>query len=289
MTRYPEEWDSERHVVIDSEGDVKPDTDFLDGDGVLQEAPDERVFDTPVVHEFASAALRLGVIERHETRNPHWPATVERVIAERKEKETATPIFERDDAYESLGGGLPANRETELSRDERLKGVIAQFQPWQTDIRTAVEQFGVVDYTPRELAAMERFDEYCIHFYGFMQSVEAHRRLIIGAEGRVDIDPTVLGAQYPGRSAEELLDYVKKLDWLEDELNDTGIPQAVLAHLEHKYGKLEGWKDAYSKSEVVRANRVKVTDKVRQFRKTHPKHRNSQLAKVNSKLRFEFV
>jgi len=293
MPRHAEEWDSEKNYVVDDNGDVKPATDFLDGDGTVIEAPDERVLDVKVdgrlIHESAAAALRLGGIEHEQRRNPHWPMTVEDVIAERQAKAArATPMFERDDPYSSLGGGLQPNREVQLTRDEILEDVLKEFEPWHVDVRTAVEQFGVVDYKRSELTAMDTFDKYSLHFYGFMQAVEGHIRLITkDTGGDVELDST-LSALYPGRTPQEMLTYAQRLTWLQDELDATGIPQAVCAHLEPEFGKLEGWKDAYAKG-AVHDHRLKATDALKKFRSSHKNHTPQLTKDPKGKPKLEFV
>lgn len=227
--RHATEWGD--GYVVDSNGDIKPPSDFYDGDGTPMDAPDEKLFDIPVsvsderfVHVGASAVSRIMERAPSDGRHPH---TVEELIAERKRK---SHLPEREDAYAALGGGIPAYRETELTRDERLEGCLEAYEDWHVDTKEAVERYGVVDVTPKELRAMkeEYFKQYSLHFYGFLHSIEATARLIKSYDGRTDIPmDQFLKDRYPGRSWEDLHAYQKRLGYLRDELEETGIPEVV--------------------------------------------------------------
>ena len=285
MSRQPIEWNGEN--IVDSNGDVKPADDFLDGEGGLIDAPDERLFedvqvDERLIQASASAALRTMDSEAGHKR---YPARIEDVIARRRAK--ARLSHSDDDAVsaqDELGGGVRAYRERDapMNPDDVLGNVIDEYEPWQADIQLAVERFGVVEFSKGEIINLpeDKFDEYSLHFYGYVQSIDASMRLIDDTDGHVELQE-YLRDHYPGRTPEEMKKYRETLKWLKSDLAETGILEAVYRHL-------GVWRDRYSSDEKLAGNRRKALEKLAKYRHTHKAH-NIQVVRNKDKLQIEHV
>lgn len=160
---------------------------------------------------------------------------VETVIRERQKRvdDNEEVDDERDDPYTSLGGGL-GSRLKELEHQKRLPleaSLRLPHEPWHRDIRRAVEQFGVVEVTPRQLSQMSRddLDLYSKYFYGYQATVRNSLRLLT-QQGSV-ADPIVID-RYGLRTQAELNSYAGHLRVLLEDLMQTGIPALVEGRLQ---------------------------------------------------------
>lgn len=164
----------------------------------------------------------------HDGHRRIYPQTVEEVVRARGNK---PPVKGRSDAYSELGGGLQSHRDDESAI--ALENVLTDaYRPWQTDIRAAVEQFGLVQFTPAEFHTMKPDDYkvFCEQFYEYLQGITRHKELIEEVGGRREVNP-VLADLFGEQSSEELLKYAKVLEWLKSDLEALGIPRAVLYEL----------------------------------------------------------
>ncbi len=175
-------------------------------------------------------AIAPNIRVDHEGNHHIYPHTAQQIIATRL---SAPKPVERYDAQAELGGGLAPYR-----NDEKLvplENVLdEQYRPWQEDIRVAVEQFGVAEFSLADFRTMkpDDFKIFCEHFYTFVEGVDIHRHLIEGVQGRRELDDSqTLTHLYGERTPEELLEYAKSLKWLRGDLEDTGIPRFVRAEL----------------------------------------------------------
>lgn len=224
---------------VDDEGEVRPVDDF-ERDAEPGDADDqERLFDEIAdlsddrfLHVGANAVRSLEV-EHHR-----YPLTVEEVIEERRVKrDRQVQVLERPSAYEELGGGVNSRYDEAPARDEVLQNVIAEYEPWQTDIKEAVERFGVVEFTSHQIANMPDKDRhtYALHFYHLLESIDATRFEYENTGGRADLDMKefpYLEDRYPGVTWAQLKDYMNTLTWLKRELELTGIPRVVRNELD---------------------------------------------------------
>lgn len=265
---------------VNHEGDIVPLADLADSEGDFPELNDDII-------EAASGAARRFVLDAgvvasnvivdHEGVQRSYPHTAIAVIMAREaEKSRRGPENEATDAYAELGGGISSHREAAPSL--ALENVLDEdYEPWMLDVRLAVEQFGVVDFSPSELRAMksEDFQKYSLYFYNFLQSIDMHANLIIGAEGRTDIDGGALRDRFGERAPEELNKYLNTLKWLKTDLEATGIPQMVRRELDAP---------ATVHDNVVRRNKLlqqAATDKKRHGGQT------VRVVKVKGKVRLE--
>lgn len=221
-------------------------------------------------------AVASNVTIDHDGRQKVYPRTAEQVIAERKKRAEQAPRVERDDPYSELGGGLRGNRDEEEYIP--LENVLDDsYESWQSDIRLAVEQFGLAEFTASEIQAMNKkdFELFCLHFYNYLQSIDINRNLIIGAEARTDVNPQ-LRERYGDRSPDELKKYARVLEnWLKRDLEKTGLPELVRKELHAPAGSNE---DAHRRSALIH--------EASQSRKRH--HGTMHLVKVKDRIHVEW-
>ena len=293
--KHPDEFLPDGNAIVD--GEIKPAADFLEpiesidgGSSDDEYEPDETLFDEPeeephFVHDAAAIAVRAMDHLPHKK----YPQSVQDVIAARNAKAArATYLPEREDAQAELGGR--SNRpdyDTDLPRDEVLKNVLAEYQDWHFDIKEAVERFGVVEFTRRELTSMDDFETYSLHFYNYMELIQASIRQIKSTEGHVEHDEYLRG-RYPGRTPEEMNAYRSTLEWLMYELVKTGIPASICRALEPEYGQLE-WSDGELKHDAIKANRRKAIKGFDTYKRTHKKYPHVQVVSVNGKPHLDHV
>ena len=227
---------------VDEEGDVLPLYVVADQIGESIESNDEIIERS--IEAARHLALEVGAVASnvtidHEGTEKVYPKTVEDVLTERKAQaerdDESAGRYERDDAQVELGGGIPPHRSE--ARSVPLENVIDDnYQPWQVDIRRAVEQFGMADFSLGEIQSMsgENLRLFSLHFYSYLQTININKNLIIGANYRTDHDP-ILKERYGDRSPEELQEYVKTLHWLKSDLEVTGVPKLVKDKLAESY------------------------------------------------------
>lgn len=169
----------------------------------------------PVHQSIGNTALKGSIELVDEVRYPVSAAAIKERITRRQLSE-----YSRYDAYEELGG--------RTSTAEPFESVLEEYQPWQTDITAAIEQYGMAEMTVEKHAAMKPADKklFNLHLHGFMGQIDAHRRMIGAAAGDVD-NSQHLKDWYPKRSPEELIGYMSTLGQLKEELEKTGVPGKV--------------------------------------------------------------
>lgn len=220
MTRYPVEHLGQN--VLDDNGDVKPWSDFVNG-----EAPDERLVDVkvkvPDTHTVQAAAAAAVRSMDNEAQMKRYPREIGAIIAARKARQVVG--VEHDDAYASLGGGVKGREQAGLPLENVLDD---DYEPWQVDITRAVEQFGIAEFSLTDFKRLDQADyrRFSLHFYAYLQGIEKAKWLIDHSEGRPQDDPD-LHRIYGDRSLEELQKYRRSLDWLTADLEATGIPRSV--------------------------------------------------------------
>lgn len=181
-------------------------------------------------------ALASNELIDHEGRHRVYPRDAETIARERV-AQGGVSTDEHEDAYASLGGGLrPRHPETRVPLENVLD---EEFQPWQTDIRKAVEQFGMAEFSLEDIKTMKKEDlhTFCLHFYAFMEQIVMHQRNITSVDGDVSLNPDLrLEETYGQRTKEELLRYVQILSYLTRDLEATEIPLLARTHLNAPQG-----------------------------------------------------
>ena len=229
---------------------------------------DRRLEGRDIVSLGAAAAIAM------ERQQVQYPRRIEDVIAERKAAPRSEDRWnDRDDAYASLGGGVPAYRDSADSTPP-LDNVIDEYEPWKHELRQAVEQFGVVDFSASELARMKDFGIYSLHFYRFMDGISTTIRLIGDVNGQIGVDQD-LRRKYGDRSIEEANKYVDTLKWLKSDLEKTGIPRAARRAL-----------GLDPEGRIARGDRVKTLGVFQEDRRKH-RLKNVRVLRKNNALHIE--
>lgn len=196
--------------------------------------------------DMGAVAMQPLVNVEHAKR---YPAKTEDIIARRKTM-VKFDEPERHDAYEELGG---IRREPWLSpRFVPLENVLDDdFKPWQKDIRLAIEQFGLAEYSAGKIKSMkpEDLERFSRHFYAYLTSIDKSINFIDAGLPDGDFNEYIR-ARYGKRSKEELASYRQTLKWLKSDLEDTGVPQVVRSELHIKSGRPSDAQHRYILDEV---------------------------------------
>lgn len=206
---------------VNSEGDVVP----IDDSGIEEEAS---VASRRLVGEdIATVAFKATAGPEYER---HYPVTAEDIIARRKHAAAANPVQpERYNAYAELGGGLDQSEEPHLPLENVLDD---DYEPWQKDIRLAVEQFGLVEFSADELKKMKVADfmRFSLYFYSYLEDIDTNIKQIDEVDGDASLSSN-LNTIYNRQSQEKLQKYRRTLEWLKKDLEATGVPAAVRERL----------------------------------------------------------
>lgn len=183
--------------------------------------------------DFDAARVARDMVEIENNYRPaNYPATVEAVVRDRVKaarlqetrEEVSNFYKEANNAYSELGGTT-----TKELIQQPLENVINEkYEPWQTDIKLAVEKFGLVEYSLEDFKRMKEKDRklFQLEFYRYLENISANTRLIDASGGKADIDMN-LKDRFAKQSEAELNQYRLTLDVLIDDLEATGIPQWV--------------------------------------------------------------
>mgnify|MGYP003582212222 CR=1 FL=1 len=219
---------------LNADGDVVPIEDVEVSAGYIPEENDRTIeksadISKRILSEYTGVASS-ALVDR-EGRRRVYPRTVEQVIADRKERGEPLDI-EITDANADTGGGIPRHREEVPGLP--LRNVLNEaYRPWQKSIGDAVKRFGLADFS---LAHFERMREvkpkdfyvFCEQFYDYQQGIMGDMDLIRSLNGRdVGVNSNAVKRFGEERTREELEQYIHTLGVLDDDLEETGIPQLV--------------------------------------------------------------
>lgn len=166
--------------------------------------------------------------------------TTRQLHAHRVMTEQGASVREASDAYAELGGGLRYREQVE----ELPKGiapplvdVLEGYTPraWHSDIKRAVEQFGLAEFSARSLAKMpaEEFKYYALHFRSFFKNAKTNLRLI-QAERPLD-DPDIQHRYGANLNESELKDYEQYLRGMIESVQRTHLLENIEERLKVSY------------------------------------------------------